>query len=278
MDTIYPCIWFNGDAKAAAELYCSLFKNSRITVDTSMVVNFELDGQKLMGLNGGPQFKPNPSISFFAVFETEEETLNAWEAFSAGGSVLMPLGTYDWSEKYGWVQDRFGVSWQVSLGKLKDVGQRITACIMFGGEQHSRAEEAIQLYTAIFQPASVAGILRYVAGEEGPEGTVKHAQFTIRNYVLMVMDSAATHSFHFNEAISFVVSCETQEEIDHYWERLTEGGEEGRCGWLKDRFGISWQIVPAALGKLMSDPGRSKSVSAAFMQMKKPDIEKLKTA
>ena len=136
---ICNCLWFDGQAKAAATFYCSIFDNSKITVDTPMVVNFELDGKKFMGLNGGPQFK-------------------------------------------------------------------------------------------------------------------------------------------FNEAISLVVDCETQSEIDYYWSKLTEDGEEGQCGWLKDKFGVSWQIVPTILGSLMTDPTKTQRVMQAFMQMKKFDIETLKNA
>lgn len=133
---IHPCLWFDGQAKEAADFYCSIFENSKVTVDTPLVVNFELNGKKFMGLNGGPLFK-------------------------------------------------------------------------------------------------------------------------------------------FNEAISFVIDCETQEEIDYYWDKLTEGGEESQCGWLKDKFGVSWQVVPTILGKLMSDAEKAPRVIQAFMQMKKFDIEKL---
>jgi predicted 3-demethylubiquinone-9 3-methyltransferase (glyoxalase superfamily) len=137
---IYPCLWFNGQAQAAAAFYCSVFKNSKITADNQMVVTFELNGKKFMGLNAGPQFV-------------------------------------------------------------------------------------------------------------------------------------------FNEAVSFVLDCETQEEIDHYWEKLTaNGGSEGQCGWLKDQFGVSWQIVPTILPKLLSDPSKAQKVLQAYMQMKKFDIEKLQNA
>lgn len=137
---IYTCLWFDGQAQVAANFYCSIFKNSKITSDNPMVVNFELDGKKFMGLNGGSHFK-------------------------------------------------------------------------------------------------------------------------------------------FNESISFVVDCETQEEIDYYWSNLiAEGGEEGNCGWLKDKFGISWQIVPTILPRLLSDPIKSQRVIAAFMKMKKFDIQTLENA
>jgi predicted 3-demethylubiquinone-9 3-methyltransferase (glyoxalase superfamily) len=137
---IYPCLWFNGQAQAAAAFYCSIFKNAKITADNQMVVTFELNGKKFMGLNAGPQFQ-------------------------------------------------------------------------------------------------------------------------------------------FNEAVSFVVDCETQDEIDYYWEKLTaNGGSEGQCGWLKDQFGVSWQIVPTILPKLLSDPAKAQKVLQAYMQMKKFDIQKLENA
>src|SRR5690606_37449076 len=129
--------------KEAAAFYCSLFKNSRIVDDTDLVVTFVLSGQKLMGLNGGPQFKINPAISFFVVCETEEETNTLWNSLINEGSVLMPLDKYPWSDKYGWVQDKFGLSWQISMGKFEIVGQKITPSLMFVGLQHGKAEKAI---------------------------------------------------------------------------------------------------------------------------------------
>lgn len=276
---IYPCLWFDGEAKAAAEFYTSVFKDSKITAATPMVVNFELNGQKFMGLNGGPHFKINPSISFFVVCESEAESDNVWTRLSEGGSVLMPLDKYEWSEKYGWLQDRFGVSWQIAFAKMDDVGQKFSPALMFVGEQHGKAENAINFYTSVFDNSAITGILKYADDNEGGRaGTVKHAQFNLNKFVMMAMDSSFSHAFAFNEAISFVVSCETQEEIDYYWDKLTRDGQEGRCGWLKDRYGVSWQIVPAVLGKLMSDTDRAERVMQAFMQMKKFNIEKLKQA
>lgn len=137
---IYPCLWFDGNAREAAEFYCSVFKNSKITTDTPMVVMFEVNGYKLMGLNGGPHFK-------------------------------------------------------------------------------------------------------------------------------------------FNEAVSLVVNCDSQDEIDYYWEKLTaDGGNESMCGWLKDKFGFSWQIIPSNLGEVMSDPDRAQRIMAVVMQMKKLDMEKILNA
>jgi predicted 3-demethylubiquinone-9 3-methyltransferase (glyoxalase superfamily) len=277
-NTIYPCIWFDGQAAQAAKFYCSVFRQARITLDTPMVVNFEIEGQQFMALNGGPKFKVNPSISFFVVCETEAETDEVWNKLGDSGAVLMPLQKYDWSNKYGWVQDRYGVSWQISFGKLEDVGQKVTPSLLFTGPQHGKAEEALNFYTTVFGGSSIEGILRYQVGEPEPAGTVKHAQFSLSQYVMMAMDSSYAHGFTFNEAISFVVKCDTQSEIDYYWNKLTAGGEESMCGWLKDRYGVSWQIVPSILSKLMTDRDRSQRVVKAFLQMKKFDIKKLEEA
>jgi predicted 3-demethylubiquinone-9 3-methyltransferase (glyoxalase superfamily) len=275
---IYPCLWFDGKAKEAADLYCSVFPGSVITAENPMVVMFESAGQKFMLLNGGPHFTLNPSVSFYVVCETVEEVDTAWEKLLDGGSVLMPIDKYNWSEKYGWIQDKFGVSWQLSVSKMEDVGQKFTPSFMFTNSQAGKAEEAIQFYTSVFEGSSVLGIMRYSASDPDIEGTIKHAQFRLGERIFMAMDSSFAHTFNFNEAISFVVNCETQEEIDYFWEKLSAFPEAEQCGWLKDQFGVSWQIVPTILGKLMSDPSRSARVIKAFMQMKKFDIEKLKQA
>jgi len=272
---IYPCLWFDGNAKAAAEFYRSVFIDSTITSRNPMVVIFNSSGQKFMFLNGGPEFTPNPSISFYVVCEDLNEIETAWNKLLEGGKVLMPLDNYDWSEKYGWVQDQFGISWQLALGKIKDVGQKYTPTLMFTNQQAGRAEEAIKFYTSIFDNSSIEGILKYTAEEKDVLGYVKHAQFKLGEQVFMAMDSSLAHQFNFNEAISMVVNCDTQKEIDFYWEKLGEDGEESQCGWLKDKFGVSWQIVPSILGELMNDPDKAPKVMKAFMKMKKFEIEKL---
>jgi predicted 3-demethylubiquinone-9 3-methyltransferase (glyoxalase superfamily) len=278
-NNIHPCLWFDGNAKAAADFYCSLFSNSKITADTPMVVNFELAGQKFMGLNGGPMFKPNASISFTVICETDEETNELWKQLSADGMIMMPLDKYEWSERYGFLQDRFGVCWQIMKGKYSDVNQKITPTLLFVGNSFGKAENAVKFYTEVFPQSSIDGILLYTKDEGEAAGTVKHSQFILDKKVFMAMDGLGNHPFAFNEAISFVVDCETQEEIDFYWNKLTaDGGQESQCGWLKDQFGISWQIVPTILGKLMSDAERAPRVMQAFMKMKKFDIAALLNA
>ena len=122
-------------------------------------------------------------------------------------------------------------------------------------------------------------ISKYEKGEPDVEGNIKHAQFLLNNHLFAAMESSANFNFNFNEAISLVVTCESQDEIDFYWEQLTSNvGKEGRCGWLKDKYGVSWQIVPAILGKLMSNGAHASKVMEAFMQMNKFDIATLENA
>lgn len=150
---------------------------------------------------------------------------------------------------------------------------QITPCLWFDNE----AEEAALFYTSIFKNSKIETISRF--GKEGfehhgkPEGTVMTVSFTINGQPFTALNGGPV--FKFNEAVSFQVFCDSQEEIDHYWEKLTEGGQESMCGWLKDRFGVSWQITPAILPELMSDPKKTGKVTQAFMEMKKFDIEKL---
>ncbi len=273
---LYPCLWFDGKAKEAATYYSEIFEDSKIVSENPLVVMFELNGIQFMGLNGGPQFKINPSISFFAYCDSIEEIDKKWNHLSEGGSVMMALDNYPWSEKYGWCQDKFGVNWQFMMNK--DAVQKIVPALMFTKNQSGKAEEAINFYTGIFKNADVKLISRYEKGEHDVEGYIKHAQFTLNNQLFVAMDSSGPHEFTFNEGVSIVVPCDNQEEIDYYWNKLTEGGEESQCGWLKDKYGVSWQIVPSILGKLMSDPERREKVIKAFMPMKKFDIETLEKA
>lgn len=271
---IHPCLWFDVQAKEAADLYCSLFKNSRIVSDTPIVVTFELDGNKFMGLNGGPKFKINPSISVFVLCESVEETNTLWEKLIDGGKALIPIDKYDWSERYGWLQDRFGLSWQISLAGEAPIKQKIRSSMLFTGTKFGMAEAAIDFYSSIFEHSSTELLMHYPEGSENA-GKVLYSEFKLHHQNMIAMDGPGVHDYTFNEGVSFVVECESQKEIDYYWERLTEGGRESMCGWLEDKFGVSWQIVPAILGKLMSDPEKSPQIMQAFLKMKKFNIETL---
>ena len=194
----------------------------------------------------------------------------------------MDLAKYDWSEKYGWLNDRYGLSWQIALGKLANVGQKITPSLLFVGAQYGRAEEALKYYASIFEGSGIEGILRYGPGKTDPEGNVKHARFHLGGQKFMAMESVLDHPFTFNEAISFQVLCETQDAADYFWEMLSQGGDPAaqQCGWLKDKFGVSWQVVPTVLTEMLCDsnPRKAEGVTKALLQMKKFDIAALKQA
>ena len=274
-NSIYPCLWFDGKAKEAASFYCSIIKNSKITTDTPMVVMFELGGKKFMGLNGGPMFTINPSISIFILCESINETNEVWNKLIDGGKALMPIDKYPWSERYGWLQDKFGLTWQVSVVNKAGDKQQITPSMLFTDKQFGRAEEAIKFYTSVFDNSSIDPLIHYPDGDPNA-GKVMFAEFKLNQYPVIAMDGPGDHKYTFNEGVSFVVNCETQKEIDYYWDKLTaNGGEESMCGWLKDRFGVSWQIVPSFIGKLMSDKEKAPRVMEAVMKMKKLDIAKM---
>ncbi|MCD2423280.1 VOC family protein [Niabella pedocola] len=278
---IYPCIWFDANGKEAATFYSGIFPDTRISADSGMVVTIECGGQKLMLLNGGPVFTPNPSVSFLIANEDEKETERLYNELINGGFALMPLNAYPFSKKYGWVQDKYGVSWQLFTGERGDTTQYFTPTLMFINKQNGRAKEAIGLYTELFPGSKTEGIMEYAEGGGDTAGNVQHAQFHISGYTLGAMDSSLAHPFNFNEGISLVVECDTQEEIDHYWNALiADGGAESQCGWLKDKFGLSWQIIPAQLGRLMAAGNQEASgrMMQALMKMKKLDIAALEAA
>lgn len=278
--SIYPCVLFDGNAKEAAEFYLSAFPGGRITTDNGIVVFISLSDQKFMLLNG-PRVTVNPSASFMYMTDSPDEVEELWNQLIIGGKELMALDAYSWSSKYGWLQDQFGVSWQLYTGKKEGILQKYTPSLMFSGDQNGRAEEAITFYTSIFPNSGVQGILKY--GENGGDiaGHVQHAQFHIDGYYLMCMDSSGPHEFLFNDGVSLVVECDTQDEVDNYWNKLTaNGGSESVCGWLKDKFGFSWQIVPKKILQLLGNGNAEKSgkMMSALMKMKKLDITQLETA
>jgi len=290
MQAITTHLWFDKEAKEAAALYTSIFKDSKIkntatlhntpsgTVD---LLTIELLGQEFRLINAGPLFKFTPAVSFLVACDTKEEVEALWNELEKGGSALIELGEYPFSEKYGWTQDRYGLSWQVMFMGDRKIEQKITPTLMFVGEQCGKSEEAIKFYASVFQDAKIGHILRYGKGEKpDKEGTIKHAGVSLEGESFAVMDSARAHNFTFNEAISFMVHCDTQEQIDYFWSKLSADPTAEQCGWLKDKFGLSWQIVPTVMDEMLSDKDQSKlaRVTEAFLKMRKFDIAKLKEA
>jgi predicted 3-demethylubiquinone-9 3-methyltransferase (glyoxalase superfamily) len=299
MQKIIPHLWFDKQAREAAEFYVSLLPGSRVTIVKTLsgtpsgdceLVSFELAGFPFMAIGAGPLFKFNPSVSFHIKCGTKKEVDAIWEQLTPGGKVLMPLDTYSFSERYGWLEDRYGLSWQVIHAGGNPADQRITPVLMFTGNVCGKTEEAINFYASVFQGApdsakigeTKADVLARYAGNAGPdkEGTVQYAQFSLAGQEFGAMDSAREHKFAFNEAISFVVLCDSQQEIDYFWEKLAADPNAGQCGWLKDKYGLSWQITPAVLQQHLSghDKKRVERVTQAFLKMKKFDIAALERA
>ncbi|MGN7203850.1 VOC family protein [Pedobacter sp. SAFR-022] len=275
--SIFPCIWYDGNAEEAATFYCKAFEGASMSTCTPLIVTFQIKGRQFMGMNGGPGVKPNPSISFFNICASAEEIQNAWDLLAAEGLIMMPLDQYPWNERYGWVQDKFGVCWQLMLADAQNKPDVFPA-LMFAGEQNGRAQQAIDLYTSLFNNASIEVLAKYEPGEGDIPGNIKHAQIMLDGMRLGAMESSMQHNFQFNWGVSLVINCDTQEEIDFFWLNLTEGGKESKCGWCQDAFGVWWQVVPSILGSLMTDPDKAPKVMDAFLKMTKFDIEAIKRA
>jgi predicted 3-demethylubiquinone-9 3-methyltransferase (glyoxalase superfamily) len=287
---IVPHLWFDKEAKQAAELYTSLIPGSKVTNVTTLrdtpsgdcdIVAFALAGQPFMAISAGPLFRFNPSISFHIKCQTKDEVDTLWKKLSPGGTVLMELGAYPFSERYGWLQDRYGLSWQIIHAGNREMGQRITPVFMFVGRVCGKAEEALGFYASVFRNAAANVLARYGKGEAPDrEGSVKYASVVLEGMEFGAMDSARPHNFGFNEAISFMVKCDDQAEIDHYWNKLSHVPEAEQCGWLKDRYGVSWQVAPKRMDEMMGSGSKEQMarVTQAFLKMKKFDLAELERA
>ena len=293
--TITTHLWYDKEAKEAAAFYASIIPHSKIksvrTIHNTPsgdadIVSFDLAGQPFMAISAGPYFKFNPSISFHIKCKTVEEVDAIFGKLSEGGTVLMELGEYPFSKRYGWVQDKYGLSWQIIFAGDRPFNQVITPALTFVGAVAGKAEEAMKFYASVFsragekEPKSTV-LMRHGAGDAPEkEGTVKYGSFEIMGMEFGAMDSARDHKFAFNEAISFMVPCDTQEEIDYYWGKLSAVPESEQCGWLKDQFGVSWQITPTAMDAMMTsgDQAAVDRVTKAFLKMKKFDIAELERA
>ena len=298
MQKINPFLWFDDNAEEAANFYTSVFKDSKIKTTTKyseesakasgrpkgsvMTVAFDLYGQPFVAINGGPVFKLNPSISFFVNCKTEKEIEELWSKLSKEGKVLMALDKYPFSEKYGWLEDKFGVSWQLIIFS-GEAEQKIIPSLMFTKNVTGKAEEAINFYTSVFNDSKPGSFFRFEEGQKpDKDSSIAYADFTLEGQKFAAMDGGRMHEFSFNEAISFVVNCDNQKELDHFWNNLSKGGDPKAqmCGWLKDKYGVSWQIVPKDLGNLLSskEPGKSQRVMQKVLQMKKLNIAELENA
>lgn len=290
---IMPHLWFDQEAKEAAEFYTAVFPDSGMERVTTIrntpsgdcdMVSFHVCGQPFMAISAGPLFKFNPSSSFMVHFdasrdsEARRQQEHAWEQLSAGGTALMPLDQYPFSERYGWIQDRYGLSWQLMLtGPDSPVRPQLMPSLMFTNALTGKAEEASDFYLSVFQGGERGTLARYPSGmEPDREGTVMYTDFRVAGSWFAAMDSARS-DFAFNEAVSFMIRCDGQEEIDYYWKALSADPAAEQCGWCKDRYGLSWQITPSVMTEMLENGSREQldRVTRAFLQMKKFDVHTL---
>lgn len=296
--TIIPNLWFDGNAEQAVEFYCSVFPESK-TLETMrypnegladfqkdmagkpLVIEFEIGGQHFTAINADDTFKPTPAISFFVNFDpsrddaAREHLDEMWTKLVDGGRVLMEIGEYPYSKRYGWVEDRYGVSWQLILtDPAGEPRPFIVPSFFFCGQVQNQARAALDFYTSVFKDAKIGTVATY--GQAfGPvtADSMAYGEFQVGKQWFAAMDSGADNDHAFTEGISMVVMCQDQAEIDYYWERLRHVPEAEQCGWLKDKFGVSWQIVPIGINDLVSNP----SGYAKMMTMKKLVIDELKS-
>lgn len=290
MQRIVPSIWFDHTALEAAEFYVAAFPDSRILdvqrypteglldfqtelAGQPLVVDFEIRGYRLSGINAGPEFTPNPSVSFFVNFDpsvdpdARQHLDELWAKLTEGGTAMMPLQEYPFSPRYGWVQDRYHVSWQLMLtNPAGEPRPFIIPSLMFGHTVQGRAGEAIEFYTRTFD-GRVGTLAQYPDQDPTLAGQLMFADFTMLDQWFAAMDGPGQQE-SFTCGMSLLVECDGQEELDRYWEQLSTVPEAEQCGWCADRFGLSWQVVPSNLDALMGKPGAFPKL----MGMKKIEI------
>ncbi|MBO1219343.1 MULTISPECIES: VOC family protein [Mammaliicoccus] len=285
---IVPHLWFDNEAQEAVDYYMQTFPESEIISDVTFTdtpsgdakqLTFNIFGYKFMAINAGPYFTKNPSISFTVLFNQSEAALldKVWTALAHNGKIMMELDTYDFSEKYGWLEDQFGVSWQLLITD-QPFDDRIRPSFMFINNNVGRAEEAINYYTSVFKNSGDISKFYYPEGMDPDKpDTLAHAEFKLEDQYFVALDSAHKHEFNLNEGISLMLFLEDQQEIDYYWDKLSTVPEAEQCGWVKDQFGVSWQIVPKIMDQMAEEgtPEQISNVTKAFLKMKKFDVETL---
>ena len=290
MQRIVPNLWFDHNAAEAADFYTAAFGDARVVETVRypseglldfqtefagqvLTVEFEIGGYRFIGINAGSEFRPNPSVSFFVNFDpsvdadARQHLDELWAALSEGGKALMPLQEYPFSPHYGWIEDRYGVSWQLMLTNADGEPRPfIIPGVMFGYTAQGRAAEAIEYYTSVFG-GRVGSVVPYPA-EAGPMAAqVMFGDFQLLDQWFATMD-AADQDFTFSCGVSLMVYCDGQDELDHYWSQLSAVPAAEQCGWCADKFGLSWQLIPANLGELMAKPDAYDKL----MGMKKIEI------
>lgn len=290
---IVPCVWIADDAEAAAAFYTQVFRDAVVT-DTkrypddaaslpdfqrhmagkTLTVTLEIRGFQIMLLNGDASLRPSPSLNLMVnldplLYEDAREYLDDLHGalLADGGLERMPLGEYPFSPHYAWVEDRFGVNWQLMLTDPEgDPRPFMMPSFMFGGAHQNESTAAVDTYLSLFPDSALSHRVTYgdmggvpETGQSEPSpataDSIAFSDFRLAGQWFVAMDSGAVQDFTFTEALSLVVNVDDQQELDHYWDALSHVPESEVCGWLKDRFGVSWQITPRDIDELLRRPG-----------------------
>lgn len=279
MRTLTPNIWFAGDAEDGAALYAralpatSITRTDRYPTDgllpfqeplAGKVLTIQLEGPgcDLVLINAGPEFRPTPASSFTVTFGAADDTDavaaldTAATVLADGGRVLMPLQQYPFSDRYTWVEDRYGVSWQLTVAFPDAPAEpSIVPTLLFGGPAQDRAAEAIAEWTALLPGSEVVRTVPYdEATGPAAAGAVMFAEIRLADQRIYAMDAGSAQDTTFTPAVSYQLACPDQAEIDRLWAALSTVPEAEQCGWCVDPFGVSWQIVPANMDELMARP------------------------
>ncbi|GAA4479619.1 VOC family protein [Microbacterium panaciterrae] len=291
---IIPNIWCDRNAEEVGAFYASVFDNtsSRVTgrypadglpefqqefAGQPVVVDVDLDGFRISLINAGSEFHPTPAISFLVNvdarrFDGDEGAARAWinrtwTSLGEEGLALMDIGEYPYSALYGWIEDKYGVSWQLKLtDPTAETVDEIVPMLMFNGAVQSRAEEAVELYISLLPGSGSRRVVEYPLTQM-PDvgGNVRYEEFRLAGQDFAVAASPADYDISFTPGLSLQVDCDGQDEIDRLWDALSAVPAAEQCGWLTDPFGVSWQIVPSNMAELMQRPHAYEHM----MQMKK---------
>lgn len=290
---IVPCVWFDHDAAEAYDFYTRVFRDAEVLTtqrypdDAASLPDFQKDlagqlltadlqiaGYRVLLLNADRTFRPTPALNFMlnfdpVLYDDARDYLDAVHSalLADGGVERMPLGEYPFSPHYAWVEDRFGVNWQLMLTDPEgDPRPFMMPSFMFGGAHQNESTAAVDTYLSLFPDSALSHRVTYgdmggvpETGQSEPSpataDSIAFSDFRLAGQWFVAMDSGAVQDFTFTEALSLVVNVDDQQELDHYWDALSHVPESEVCGWLKDRFGVSWQITPRDIDELLRRPG-----------------------
>ncbi len=294
MRRIVPCLWYTREAGEAAEFYKLALPDTRIKKISHfdevppeaggiksgdvMLVKLMIGDSEIHLLNGGPYYEHTPSVSLMVTVGSKEELDLIHQKLSPGGTALIEIGEYPFSPRYTFFSDKFGVHWQLIMKEGEKL--KVTPTVIFGGEKQGLGPEAMEHYLSIFADSSVLEEERYKKNEGGIENSLKYSCLKIGESELVIMDAGNPSPMVLTGAISFVVPCKDQNEIDSFWEKIGAEGKEIHCGWIEDKFGVSWQVVPENLDMFINGPDKEKARRAmrAMLKMVKLDMDKIRSA